>query len=171
MIDANRLLADLKRLLKTLIQDLREAHAGSPERAALEGEWRAAREAGRTGESFTTFLDDAIEQSAVHWVLACVFLRFVEDNGLVERPWLAGPGERMHLARDRSEAWFRDRPADSDREYLLGCFGEAACLPACRAWAACSTIATTPSTACPSRATAAWRCWPFGGRSTRTRAG
>ncbi len=41
---------------------------------------------------------------AVHWLLSCVFVRFIEDNGLIPRPWLAGPGERLGLARDRHEA-------------------------------------------------------------------
>lgn len=65
----------------------------------------------------------------VHWILACVFLRFIEDNGLVERPWLAGHGERMHLARDRRDAYFREHPHLSDRNYLLACFDDAATLP------------------------------------------
>jgi hypothetical protein len=24
----------------------------------------------------------------VHWLLSCVFVRFIEDNGLIPRPWL-----------------------------------------------------------------------------------
>jgi hypothetical protein len=59
-------------------------------------------------------------------VLGCVFLRFIEDNGLVELPWLAGPTtERAALARDRHEAFFRARPHESDRDFLLDCFTEA----------------------------------------------
>jgi hypothetical protein len=78
------------------------------------------------------FLSDALTQAAVHWVLACVFLRFIEDNGLVDRPWLAGPGPRMALARDRHLGFFRQpgRGSESDVEYLLAAFDEAAALPA-----------------------------------------
>jgi hypothetical protein len=100
---------------------------------ALEGElraeWQAARDAKRTAQAFTAWLDDEVTQAAVHWVLGCVFLRFVEDNGLVDRPWLAGPGERLGLARDRHEAWFRENPTGEERDFLLACFAEAAELP------------------------------------------
>ena len=91
MIDAARLLADLKRLRRGLDADLRQAHAAGAGRAAVEAEWRAAREAGRTAETFETFFDAALDQTGMHWVLACVFLRFLEDNGLVERPVLGAP--------------------------------------------------------------------------------
>jgi hypothetical protein len=64
-------------------------------------------------------------QAVVHWVLGCVFLRFLEDNRLVERPFLSGPGDRMELAKQRQDAWFRERPHDSDAEYLLATFEEA----------------------------------------------
>jgi SAM-dependent methyltransferase len=65
----------------------------------------------------------------VHWILACVFVRFVEDNGLVERPFLSGPGERLRLARDRHEAFFRADPRAEERDFLHACFREAAALP------------------------------------------
>jgi len=48
---------------------------------------------------------------------------------LVERPWLAGPGEHLDLARDRHEAYFRTHPHESDLDYLLACFREAKSLP------------------------------------------
>ena len=60
-----------------------------------------------------------------------MFLRFIEDNELVERPWLGGTPEsgRLALARDRHEAYFREQPLESDRDYLLACFREAGALP------------------------------------------
>jgi hypothetical protein len=129
MIDADRLLADLKRLRRRLDVDLRQAHAAGAGRAEVEVEWRVAREAGRTAETFETFFDVALDQACVHWVLACVFLRFLEDNGLVERPVLGGPGERLDLARERHAAYFRKHPHDSDLDYLLDTFAETARLP------------------------------------------
>ena len=45
MVDAKRLLADLKKLRRTLEEDLREEHASSPQREAAEAEWREALEA------------------------------------------------------------------------------------------------------------------------------
>jgi len=129
MIDAARLLTDLKRLRRGLDADLRQAHVGGAGRAAVEAEWRAAKEARRTAETFETFFDVALDQASVHWVLACVFLRFLEDNGLVERPVLGGPGERLDLARERHAAYFRQHPHDSDLDYLIDALAEAAWLP------------------------------------------
>lgn len=132
MINAPRLLADLTKQLKALEADLRQRIADLPDlRASLEAEWQAASEAKRTNEPFQSWADQVITQAGVHWLLSCTFLRFVEDNGLVDRPWLGGTPEsgRLTLARDRHEAYFRQHPAETDREYLLHCFREAGTLP------------------------------------------
>ncbi|MGE0675347.1 MAG: BREX-2 system adenine-specific DNA-methyltransferase PglX, partial [Methylibium sp.] len=132
MINAPRLLADLTRLLKRLEDDLRQRIADVGElKASLQAEWQAARDADRTAETFESWADQVITQAGVHWLLSCVFLRFIEDNELVERPWLGGTPEsgRLALARDRHEAYFRDRPLESDRDYLLASFREAGALP------------------------------------------
>lgn len=132
MINAPQLLADLKRRLITLESDLRERIRTVPElQASLQAEWQAARDAKRTAETIESWSDQVITQAGVHWLLSCVFLRFIEDNALVERPWLGGtPGSgRLNLARDRHEAYFREHPMQSDREYLLACFREAGALP------------------------------------------
>jgi hypothetical protein len=132
VIDAPRLLADLKRLLGRLEDDLRQRSADSAElKASLQAEWQAARDAERTAETFESWAEQLITQAGVHWLLSCVFLRFIEDNALVERPWLAGTPQsaRLTLARDRHEAWFRERPLLSDRDYLLAAFREAGTLP------------------------------------------
>jgi hypothetical protein len=129
MINAGKLLADLKRLRKVLDADLRATHAAGAQRDAVQVEWREAFDLGRTRDTFEAFLDGAFDQAVVHWVLGSVFLRFLEDNLLVDRPFLSGPGERLDLAKERQEAHFRARPHDSDTEYLLAIFGEAARLP------------------------------------------
>ena len=132
MIKAPQLLADLTRLLKRLEDDLRQRIAEVAElKAGLQAEWRAARDADRTAETFESWADQVITQAGVHWLLSCVFLRFIEDNELVERPWLSGTPESGHLAlaRDRHEAYFREKPLESDRDYLLACFREAGTLP------------------------------------------
>ena len=68
--------------------------------------------------------------SGVLWLLSCVFLRFMEDNQLVERPWLGGTPDsgRLALARDRHHAYFQAHPHASDRDYLLAAFREAGTL-------------------------------------------
>lgn len=128
-MDGKRLLEDLKKLRKKLESDLRNYHGASSSRAALETEWRDARETKRTADTFETFFGAALDQAAVHWILALVFLRFLEDNGLLDRPLIAGPDERLELAQLRQRDWFRTRPQDSDAEYLLAMFGEVARLP------------------------------------------
>lgn len=132
MINARQLLADLTRLLKRVEDDLRQRIADVAElKAGLQAEWQAARDADRTAETFDSWVDQVITQAGVHWLLSCVFLRFIEDNELVERPWLSGTPEsgRLTLARDRHEAYFRARPLESDRDYLLASFREAGALP------------------------------------------
>lgn len=135
MIHAPQLLADLTRQLKRLEDDLRARIAELPELdAALRAEWQAARDADRCAEPFESWADQVITQAGVHWLLSCVFLRFIEDNQLVDRPWLSGPpeldggGGRLALARDRHEAYFRAHPLESDRDYLLAAFREAGTL-------------------------------------------
>ena len=129
MINAGKLLADLKRLRKVLDADLRTTHAAGAQRDAVQAEWREAFDLGRTRDTFEAFLDGVFDQAVVHWVLGCVFLRFLEDNLLVDRPFLSGPGERLELAKERQVAHFRALPHDSDTEYLLATFDEAARLP------------------------------------------
>ena len=132
MIKAPQLLADLTRQLKRLEDDLRQRIADQPELGeSLRGEWQYARDAERCAETFETWAEQVITQAGVHWLLSCVFLRFIEDNQLVDRPWLSGTPEsgRLALARDRHEAYFREHPLESDREYLLAAFREAGALP------------------------------------------
>lgn len=132
MINAPQLLADLSRRLTVLEADLRERiNTVQDLKASLQAEWQAARDAERTAETFETWADQVITQAGVHWLLSCVFLRFIEDNELVDRPWIGGTPDsgRLNLARDRHEAYFRAHPLETDREYLLACFREAGSLP------------------------------------------
>ena len=135
MINAQQLLADLTRMLKGLEADLRQRIAEQPGlNDSLRAEWQAALDAKRCAETYETWADQIITQAGVHWLLSCVFLRFIEDNQLVDRPWLAGTPEsgRLALARDRHEAYFRAHPLESDRDYLLAAFREAGTLPGLR---------------------------------------
>lgn len=129
MINAANLLADLKRLRRILDTDLRSVHAVGKHRDGVHAEWREAFDLGRTRDTFETFLDGAFDQAVIHWILGCVFLRFLEDNHLVDRPFLSGPGERLELAKERQDSHFRTQPHDSDTQYLMAVFAEAAKLP------------------------------------------
>ena len=135
MINAPQLLADLTRQLKRLEDDLRQRISEQPDLdASLRAEWQAARDADRCAETYLTWAEQVITQAGVHWLLSCVFLRFIEDNQLVDRPWLGGTPEsgRLALARDRHEAYFQAHPLQSDRDYLLASFREASALPGLR---------------------------------------
>ena len=131
MIEAKRLLDDLKRLLRRLEDDLRErSRVVETLRDALQREYQAAQEAGRTGETFEAWREGMLTQAAVAWLLGCVFVRFMEDNGLVDEVLLSGPHERRQQAAERQMRYFRQRPTDSDRDYLYDVFRTVAQLPA-----------------------------------------
>lgn len=132
MIDRKALLADLQKLARRLEDDLRgRAAADAATDARLRAEWASAKKDSRTGETYEAWLDDRISQAAVAWVLACVFVRFLEDNELLDRPYLSGPGSRRQLAMDHETAYFTgERAGHSERDYLLALFREIAQLPA-----------------------------------------
>jgi hypothetical protein len=84
----------------------------------LKIEWRAAKSAERTAATFETWLGERVTQVAVAWVLASVFVRFCEDNGLIEYPFITGPGERTALAADLQAEFFQKHPEKDDRGWL-----------------------------------------------------
>ena len=131
MVDAKRLLEDLKRFVKRLEDDLRERASSVPEMAdRLKAEYRSAKEAGRTGESFEAWREGVLTQAAVAWILGCVFVRFMEDNGLVDDPLISGPGEKRTRASDRQTLYFQSHPTDTDRDYLYDVFSTVQRFPA-----------------------------------------
>ena len=130
MIDRDRLLADLKRLRSDLEDDLR-ARCGEEPRleAHLRGVHREAVAHERTAETYDSWRDEHLTQVAVAWILGCVFVRFLEDNALVDPPRLSGPGGRRQRALDEHTLYFREHPEESDRDYLLHVFRAVAALP------------------------------------------
>ena len=130
VIDRDRLLADLKRLRSDLEDDLR-ARCGEEPRleAHLRGVHREAVAQERTAETYDSWRDEHLTQVAVAWILGCVFVRFLEDNALVDPPRLSGPGGRRQRALDEHTLYFRAHPEESDRDYLLHVFRAVAALP------------------------------------------
>ena len=129
MIDAAALLHDLQAELGRLVADLGDRVAADDEvRGRLEREWRTAFDANRTGRTFEDWSEDRLTQVAVGWLLACVFVRFCEVNGLIDDARIAGPGLRGREARDAQQRFFTERPHDSDRDYLHSVFRAAAVL-------------------------------------------
>lgn len=133
MINRSALLADLKRLVTTVQDDLR-ARASSADvpdvGRRLADEYARAQAARRTAATFEAWREGEITQMAVAWILSCVFARFLEDNFLVDAARIAGHSqERLEDARDARLAFFRAHPTETDREYLLDLFDSLAALP------------------------------------------
>ncbi|MFM9959995.1 MAG: BREX-2 system adenine-specific DNA-methyltransferase PglX [Planctomycetaceae bacterium] len=132
MIDRAALLSDLQKLLQRLEPDLleRSESADVPEVGmTLRAEYDRAKTAERTAQNYEDWRTDAITQAAAAWVLSCVFVRFLEDNRLIDPPKIAGPDDRLERARDEHELYFRSHPKQTDREYLLAVFEQLAKLP------------------------------------------
>jgi hypothetical protein len=131
MIDRSVLLRDLQKEVTALEDAIAERIADDPNTTThLRAEHETARAAGRTAETFEMWRGEQVTQSAVAWVLACVFIRFLEDNELLPAPHLSGPDPRRQLALDQRQLYFQHHPTRTDREYLHHVFREVATLPA-----------------------------------------
>jgi len=131
VINRATLLKNLQNLLPHIEKDIlaySEANAELSEH--LQSEYRAAVEAERTAEHFVSWREAQITQAAVAWVLTCVFVRFLEDNGLLTEPVLAGPVKdaqgrnALQQAKERMVAYFNENPTFEERHYLLDLFAE-----------------------------------------------
>ena len=137
MIDSALLLTQLQSkatsrntMVRKLEDDLRKRCDENPEiDAPLKAQYEAAKARKRTALTYKAWREEELTNVAVAWVLACVFIRFLEDNELVETPKLSGPGARLQRARDEHELFFRKHPTETEREYLLGVFEETGRLP------------------------------------------
>ncbi|MDT5025273.1 MAG: hypothetical protein QOE61_1699, partial [Micromonosporaceae bacterium] len=123
----------LQAQVRNLVDDLRGQVAGGAElRSTLEAEYAKAKSAERTGGTFETWSEDVLDQAAVAWVLGCVFVRFCEDNSLVERLWLGGP--EPHASAERAmqarQAYVIANPLENDRHWLREAFTYLAALRA-----------------------------------------
>lgn len=131
MINARQLLADLQAQQRRLENDLRQQTEALPElKQRLQAEYEAALDAGRTADTYGIWRDHQVTQSAVAWVLACTFVRFAEDTGLLPTPRLSGPGDALRRARDAFGEFVRQRPTDHERHYLESVFDGLAEFPA-----------------------------------------
>lgn len=130
MINRTKLLADLKLQVRDLEGDLRERFGTVLEyKQRLTADWQAARDAGRTAEALESWVEAQFTQSAVAWVLACVFVRFCEDNALLDAPLITGTDSHGRSAVARQEAFYLQHPTASDNDYLRDVFAVASRLP------------------------------------------
>lgn len=130
------LTAELRKQVTMCEADLRERSAdlADPWAVALRGEYDAAFAAGRTGLSWSQWRDGELAQGAVAWVLGAVFVRFCEDNALVDRfgstrRWIAGRGEGLRLAVDAESAFYAADPRRGTSDWLRVAFTALAELP------------------------------------------
>ncbi|PPH05308.1 hypothetical protein C5C44_04260 [Rathayibacter sp. AY1F6] len=144
MIDSALLLADLKRQLRLLEADLRARadDVDNPWGARLREEHDTATRRERTGLAWIAWRDGEIAQAAVSWILASVFIRFAEDNGLladaqrndrpIAQPWFAAPGEGLDRAVENEAAFYAASPTMTSRDWMQDAFRALADLPAGR---------------------------------------
>lgn len=145
MIDSARLLKDLTQQLNLLIADLRARtdEPDNPWAAGLRETHRVALERGRTGLSWVAWRDNEIDQAAVAWIVATTFIRFCEDNNLLDgargpdnRPvptlWIAGPDGRTDRAVENQTEFFRANPLGNRRDWLHQAFRVLSAQPAGR---------------------------------------
>ena len=133
MVDVKALVPQLQKQVELLTEDLIEQATVLEAIATfLRAEYRKTIDAGRLSQSYEEWSEDVLEQVAVSWVLSCVFVRFLEDNKLIDECWIAGEGDRGKLADGHHEIYFRSYPHDSDREYLKYVFKEVGKIPAAR---------------------------------------
>lgn len=132
-LSSKQYLADLQKLVKKLDLDLKErSEEAADVKERLEAQYQEARQAGRTQETYATWRAAYLNQVAVAWVLSCVFVRYLEDNRLIDEAWLAGTDEdKLTEAKERHDTYFRENPLHSDRDYLQHVFTQVARLPGC----------------------------------------
>jgi hypothetical protein len=127
-LDGGELLATARPVLQLLREDLGKRAEDVRVDRALRTRYEDEKTARRTADSFGAWRDGLLAQVAASWFLSCVFVRTLEDRGLLGSARLAGPG-----APDSQTLFFQLAPSLTERDYLLFVFRELAELPAARA--------------------------------------
>ncbi|WP_253208688.1 BREX-2 system adenine-specific DNA-methyltransferase PglX [Streptomyces niphimycinicus] len=116
-------MTNLRKQVLALEGDLRERSDNVERfRRRLRNAYGQASASSRTSATYGVWRSERITQAAVAWVLGTVFVRFCEDNNLIHRPFLAGPGARLVEAEGRHEAYLAAHPEKNDRDWLLEAF-------------------------------------------------
>ncbi|MFV2088896.1 hypothetical protein [Micromonospora sp. LOL_021] len=125
--DARRRLQQaMQAQVKHLIDDLRKRLA-EPESLSLRAELlQEYEEAERLAGAFEVWLEDVLDQAAVAWVLGCVFVRFCEDNELIDGLWIGGddPAAPAEAGMQRWQAYLieAEHSLHNDRHWLREAF-------------------------------------------------
>lgn len=120
MIDPVALLKDLKPQVKALEEDLRARAAEEEFAPALEHEWQTAINSSRTAAPYDEWLEGRVNETAMTWIIGTVFLRFCEDNELIQNVYLSGKGDHRELAKERQQLFFEnpENASKTDREWI-----------------------------------------------------
>lgn len=118
-VSSSALTPALKKLVLSTEADLRAwVEADETTRTAWREAYASAQRANRTSLSWQAWRDDRVTQTAVAWVLMTVFVRFCEDNELLEDTWFTGHGERRQEALDAQLDFARANPMKTDFAWL-----------------------------------------------------
>lgn len=80
MVEIKTLLPELRNLVGELAEDLvARSTSDAKINAGLKEAFQQIEKGGRTAQAFEVWREDYLDQVAVAWVLACVFVRFMED--------------------------------------------------------------------------------------------
>ncbi|MFC5953566.1 BREX-2 system adenine-specific DNA-methyltransferase PglX [Streptomyces pratens] len=122
-LDRAALVAGVRKQVRVLEADLRERSDDVDRyRDRLRATYERVRASGRTAAAYGSWRDERITQAAVAWVLGTVFVRFCEDNGLVDRPFIAGPGRWLTEAEELQAAHHAERPEANAQGWLAEAF-------------------------------------------------
>jgi hypothetical protein len=132
-MDIKALLPELKKQVNKLSEDLLARVTTEKEiKSSFVEVFEQIKKSERTAQAFEVWLEDYLDQVAVAWVLSCVFVRFLEDNELIDQTWLSGDKDRIKQAKITHEEYFKINPFVSDREYFLHVFTEVGKIPAAK---------------------------------------
>ncbi|WP_328917153.1 MULTISPECIES: BREX-2 system adenine-specific DNA-methyltransferase PglX [unclassified Streptomyces] len=122
-LDRAALVTGVRKQVRALEADLRERSDDVDRyRDRLRATYEHARASRRTAATYGAWRDERITQAAVAWVLGTVFVRFCEDNGLIDRPFIAGPGLRLTEAEELQAAHRAEDSGTNDQDWLAEAF-------------------------------------------------
>ncbi len=132
-MDIKALLPELKKQVNKISEDLLARVTTEKEiKCSFVEVFEQIKKSERTSQAFEVWLEDYLDQVAVAWVLSCVFVRFLEDNELIDQTWFSGDKDRIKQAKITHEEYFKINPFVSDREYFLHVFTEVGKIPAAK---------------------------------------
>lgn len=127
-LDVAAFVAAAKKHVQALAEDLLARADGSAGvTAGLRARHADEQKADRTADGYEVWRRRWVAQVAAAWLLSVVFVRTLEDRGLVERHRIAGPG-----AADGQRQFFQLAPHLTERDYLLTVFRELSRVPAAK---------------------------------------